>query len=461
MSKKQSLAMQILNHPQVTEVDFGGAAGGGKSLLVCLWMLTELLKYPGIRIGLGRKEGNRLRQTTVITLLREAHPIMGVLPSEYRFQDQAGLITYANGSQIQLVDLNYQPSDPDFDTLGSTLFTHVVIEEVGEIRKKAKDVFGARANRWKNEEYGILGKVVLTQNPSQNFTRQEYYEPYKKMGMGDYRIWPFGDVYVGDTKMVAYRAFIKSLPTDNPFISKNYIEKLKTLPDQERKRLFEGNWDYMDDSDGLFPSLLLDRSTAYELPEERNPKYIGVDVADKGKDKTMISLIEGGVATIQRHLSVDTTGEKPISELYALELIKFAQQHGFTPATASHIAIEGNGVGVGMRDFMRSKGWFITVYEATSISRSAGYWKLHTNLEDGTLMIHNDFDQSDEGEVRKQLGAHTYDTDDQLRVIVLQKKKIKEELGYSPDEADSLMISNWVMSGGNPDPKQDQSRIIF
>lgn len=467
LSERQDTAFKIIDNPQVTEVDFGGAAGGGKTLLVCLWMLKELRKYPGIRIGLGRKEGVRLRQTTVVTLLREAHPLMNVKDKDYRYQDQKGIITYKNGSSIQLVDLAYQPSDPDYDTLGSLNFTHIVIEEVGEVKKKARDVFGSRKNRFLNAKYGIVGKTVLTQNPSQNFTRQEFYEPYKKLGMGPYRMWPIGQVEVSPGVMkVAYRAFIKSLPTDNPFLPRNYIEVLKGLPMQERKRLFEGNWDYMDDSDGLFGSLLMDRATAYQFPEERSPKFIGVDVADKGKDNTVVSLIENGVATVQVELKVDTTGEKPISELYANALIKFAQQHGFTANQAKNIAIEGNGVGVGMRDFMRSKGWYVSIYEATQKSRSAAYWALHVALDGGDentpqLTIHNEFDQSAEGEVRKQLAVHTYDTGPDLQAIVLQKKKVKEELGYSPDHADSLMIANWIACGGDPDPKKDSSRIIF
>lgn len=423
-------------------------------------------KYPGIRIGLGRKEGTRLRQTTVHTLMNEAHPLMGIIKSDFRFQDQRGVIQYMNGSSIQLMDLNYQPSDPDFDTLGSINFTHVVIEEAGEIRKKARDVFGSRANRYLNDKYNLVGKTVLTQNPSQNFTRQEFYDPYKKMGMGSHRLWPIGDVEVNKKMLTAYRGFVKSLPTDNPFLPRNYIERLKRLPPQEKKRLHDGNWDYMDDDDSLFPGLLMDRATAYEIQEERSPKYIGVDVADKGNDKTVLSLIENGIATKQVELNVNTTGEKPISHLYGMELIKFAQQHGFTPSDAKDIAIEGNGVGVGMRDFMRSKGWFITIYEATSISRSAGFWGLHQSLGGGDegykkLMIHKDFDYTEEGEVRKQLAVHSYDTDEQLRVKVLSKKKIKEELGYSPDHADSLMITCWVMNGGLDDPKKNSSRIIF
>lgn len=422
----------------------------------------ELRKYPGIRIGLGRKEGIRLRQTTVVTLLREAHPIMGVKDKEYVYQDQRGVITYKNGSQIQLIDLNYQPSDPDYDTLGSLNFTHVVIEEAGEIRKKARDVFGSRKNRFMNDKYNIVGKTVLTQNPSQNFTRQEFYEPYKALGMGSHRIWPIGDVEVAPGVMkVAYRAFVKSLPTDNPFIPRNYIEVLKNLPPQEKKRLLQGNWDYMDDDDVLFPSLLLDRASIGELDDETNPprKFIGVDVADKGKDKTIVSLLVNGQLRDQRRLQVDTSGEKPISELYSLELIKYAQQHGLNANQARQVAIESNGVGVGMRDFMRTKGWFCTDYVATSQSRSDGYYRLHTAMDEGSFQIWNQI--STMTELRKQLMVHTYEFDDKLQPKVLAKKKIREELGYSPDEADSAMIANWVAQGGTIDPKQDSSRIVF
>lgn len=425
-------------------------------------MLLQCRKYPGIRIGLGRKEGTRLRQTTVITMLREVHPVMGVGPLDYVYQDQKGLITYRNGSQIQLFDLNYQPSDPDFDTLGSLNLTHVVIEEAGEIREKARVVFGSRKNRFMNREYNLVGKTVLTQNPSQNFTREEFYEPYKALGMGSHRLWPIGEVEVSPGVLkVAFRGFVKSLPTDNPFLPRNYIEVLKNLPPQERKRLFEGNWDYTDDDDVLFPGQLFDRATCYTRPESEGlpRKFMGVDVADKGKDKTIVSLLVDGVLIQQQRLTVDTSGEKPISELYALALIKFAQQHGFSAQDASKIAVEGNGVGVGLRDFMRSKGWYITVYEATHKSRSSGYYKLSTCMDEGSFKVDNELPTK--AELRKQLATHTYEFGPDLQPVVLPKKKIKEVLGYSPDEADSAMIANWVAQGGAFDPTKDQSRIIF
>ena len=151
LSVKQNLAFSLLNDPQVVELDYGGGAGGGKSGLVALWMVLQCRQYPGIRIGLGRKEMVRLKQTTLVTILKEVHPMLGIKESEYRFKGDSNTIIYMNGSEIQLFDLAWQPSDPDFDTLGSLNLTHVVIEEIGEIREKAKDVFGSRKDRYLNE----------------------------------------------------------------------------------------------------------------------------------------------------------------------------------------------------------------------------------------------------------------------------------------------------------------------
>ncbi len=467
LSEKQLKTFELLEDEQVVELDFGGAAGGAKSWTVCLWAVLQCRNYPRIRIGIGRRELVRLKQTTLYTLLREVHPKIGILDSDYRFKGDSSTIIYSNGSEIQLFDLAYSPSDPDYDTLGSLNLTHVIIEEIGEVQKKAKDVFSSRKDRFLNDEYGITGKVVMTQNPSQNFTRNEFYEPYKRLGGGEYQKWPIGKMYVKrkvngemiDVQKDAYRVFVKSLPMDNPFISRNYIETLKRLPPQERKRLYEGNWDYLDDDGGLFTSALIDKAIQYQQPAQVHPQFIGVDVADKGKDKTIVTLIQDKVVVKQISLNVDTTGQVPISELYALELIKFAQQHGFDSRAASNIAIESNGVGVGMRDFMRSKGWFITEYTATSNSRSEGFWNLHVSLEEGSLKLCLDNDTLTE--LRKQLSLHTYEMNDKLLAVVERKKIIKQTLGYSPDYADSLMIANFVRLGGGLDPKQNINRIIL
>lgn len=464
LSTKQSLALSLLDDPQIVELDFGGAAGGAKSWTVALWMILQCRNYPGIRIGLGRKELQRLKQTTLVTILREVHPVLGVKESEFRFRGDSNTLIYENGSEIQLFDLAYQPSDPDYDTLGSLNLTHVVIEEVGEIREKAKEVFGSRKDRYLNHKYGITGKLVMTQNPSQNFTRNQFYNPYVAHGGGEYQKWKIGSVYVNGEERDGYRCFVKSLPTDNPFLSKNYIETLKRLPTKERKRLYEGNWDYADDEDSLFKADLLERTiikNPHSSFSEAPMKFLGVDVADKGKDKTIVSLMIDGVLMNQVRLNVNTEGEAAISQLYADALIRYAQRNGFTQATAKQIAIEGNGVGVGMRDALRSRGWFVSVYTATAKTRSEGYYNLMLDMDAGKVKIYDQMETLDE--LRRQLMTHSFEMNDKLEPSVIQKKKIKEVIGHSPDEADSAMIANWIRRGGAyaDDPRRNQNRILF
>lgn len=473
------IAWNQFNDPTTVDLLTGGGAGSSKSFLMCIIMVLCCRDYPGVVLGLGRKEMKRLKQTTVVTLINKVHPYLGVQEHEFRYKSQEGVIEYTNGSKIVLVDMAYQPSDPDFDTFGSLEFTHVFIEEVGEIHMKAVEVLSTRKNRMLNKEYGIVGKTYMTCNPSKNFLRQDYYLPFKKLeeenGNKYIQRWKRGNVFLADGRKVdAYRAFVRSTAFDNPFIDPNYIEELRTKKPQERKRLLEGDWNYTDDDDSLFPSMLLDKGTAYTMPEPQYNaqgqilfnKFIGVDVADKGKDDTVVTLIENGVVTHQKTLIIDKTRDEETGQekksaaiQYTDELIKFAQQHGFTIANSRNIFIEGNGVGVGMKTAMVMRGWNASIFENTTSNRAWGYYNMSLDMDDGSFKVLMGID---DGELARQLGAHTYTYENNTPRLIT-KEKLKKELGRSPDNADSLMIANWGRRGGvaQADPKANQSRVVF
>lgn len=457
-------AYGLFNDPQVTQLLYGGGAGSGKTILLGLLIALRCRNYPGVKEGLARKELKRLKQTTLATLLYKVHPMLGIKPDDFKYNTLESFIEYRNGSMILLLDLASQPSDPDFDSFGSLELTDVFIDEGGEVDKKAVDVLASRTSRWMTKEHGIVGKLVMSCNPSQNFLRSEYYEPFMRLGGGSSQKWPIGEVWINDEKKTAYRAFVRSTVLDNPFIDKNYMENLKTLPDQERRRLLDGDWNYADGDNTLFKAAILDRATVYELPpqSERFDKFIGVDVSDLGGDKTVVTLCESGVITKQVTIDLQDAkvGEKPVSYILADELIKFAQQNGFTSNYARHIAIEGNGVGAAARDAMRVRGWFTAIYTATMNSRGESYYNFMLDMDAGRIRILNGID---DGTLRKQLAAHTYEMVDQ-KPRVAKKERIKQLLGgASPDFADSANICNWIRAGGagRYDPKKAQSRVRF
>ena len=118
LTKKQSQAWKLLMDDKTNIVLYGGSAGAGKSWLGCLWVTTLCLKYNGIRCLIGRTVLQQLKLTTLNTLF-EVLQQMGLKSGEhYVYNGQSNVITFNNKSEIILKDLQFQPSDPNFDSLG-------------------------------------------------------------------------------------------------------------------------------------------------------------------------------------------------------------------------------------------------------------------------------------------------------------------------------------------------------
>lgn len=463
ISEVQSLAMEQFDDPQVVSIVFGGGAGGGKSFLIGLLAAIAAKKYPGTRWALARKELKSLKQTTLTTLISKVHPILGIGDNDYKLNLLDSTLQYTNGSQLLLLDLTAKPSDPEMESLGSLELTGAFIDEVGEVNKKPFDILSSRVNRWKNKEYGITGKVISSCNPSPGFVRQEFFDKYDKLGAGRIQRWQNGHVWVDGKRIPAYNAFIRSTVLDNPFIDDNYVESLRRMAPQEKKRLLEGDWNYMDEDDSLFTMALVDKMTVFEMPTfERDEdgnlldkdgkikkfnKYIGVDPADTGKDKTVITLVEEGIISKQIEVASPSGKDDSIGFFIAGKLIEFAEKNGFTKHSARNITIEGNGIGASLRDAMRVLGWVINVYMATLQTRNEGYYQFKIDGDEGRIKFLNTV--LDQGELLKQLAAHHYDLDTG-KPRITPKKDLRKVLGVSPDHADSAMIANMAANQFKP-----------
>ena len=444
---------------------------------MCMGMAIVILarKYPGIRFFVGRKTLKSLKQSTINTLLTKVHPLMGVKDDEFAIHYQDMTMDYKNSSKIIFGELETQPSDPDFSRVGSLEIDVAFIDEAGEITLEAKNAIKSRVGRGiMTSKYDIPGKLILSANPSSNFLRQEYYDNYIRLGGGSFQKWQIGEITLSEGtpnehKIPAYRGFLRMGAYDNPFLPQSYIDNLKTLPDRQRKRLLDGNWDYLDEDDMLFKSGLLEKAMAYEIPQDNQVVKplvaIGCDIADKGKDRSVFTLVKNGVAITQKVSSVQTnweqTSEKPLGALLADELIEFAQRNGITSKEARNIAIETNGVGASIRDIMKMRGWYITEYVATHKSRSENYYQLMLDMDSGALKVAHDLIGLDD--LKRELSAHTYEMVNQ-EPSVCKKDKIKQAIGRSPDLADSLCIANFARNQAtNPalNPKLNRNRIIF
>lgn len=430
-------------------------------LLIALWSKM----YPGVRFFVGRKTLKSLKQSTINTLLNKVFPALGITYDEYRMHFQDMTLDFVNGSTIIFGELDWMPSDTDYARLGSLEIDIAVVDEAGEITQEAKNALKSRTGRGVlAQNYGIPGKLLMSCNPQQGWLKTEFYDVFEKNGGGFFQKWPFGEVEIKGEKKPAYRAFLRMWAYDNPFLPESYIDNLKALPDRERKRLLEGNWNYADDDNMLFKSGLLDKATTYDLPSGEFDSYIGVDVSDRGKDKSVFTLIKNGIVVNQKVSAVqmnwDTQSEKPLGRLLADELVAFAMQNGFSSKDAKRIAVECNGVGASIRDNLKLRGWYIYEYVATHKTRSEGFYQLMLDFDDGSLKLYHEMAGLDN--LRKELAAHTYEMREQTP-DVCKKDKIKQVLGHSPDFADSLMIASYIrhIHTDKKDDRHNANRIVF
>ena len=131
-------------HSQVkTEVFFGGSAGPGKTFLGCLWLVTECLRYPGIRCALFRATYDDLLASSLVTL-NEVVSKMGLNEGKhYRYAEGKGFRFY-NGSVIELDYLKPEPKDPNYTRLGGRSYTHAFVDECDQVEERG---FGVLASR--------------------------------------------------------------------------------------------------------------------------------------------------------------------------------------------------------------------------------------------------------------------------------------------------------------------------
>lgn len=419
---KQNNAIYFLKDNSTKEILYGGAAGGGKSAIGCLWLIEMCQRYPGTRWLMGRAKLKTLKETTLNTFfdLSQELGINGM----YKYNSMSNIITFYNGSEIILKDLFLYPSDPNFDSLGSLEITGAFIDECNQIVLKAWQIVMSRC-RYKLNIYSLIPKMLGTCNPAKNWTYQRFYKPDK------------------EGTIPRERRFIQSLPTDNPHLPDSYLESLLGLDKNSRERLYYGNWEYDDDPSALISiDAIGDYFNARHLKAEGD-KYITIDVARKGKDKTVFRVWHGWVC-VQRYgidksdLTVVVNKAKELQARFQVPL--------------SHVVADEDGVGGGVVDFLRCKGFVngsrplkeligqeYVVPNYLNLRSQCGF-KMAEMVEKRLIgeVLTDEGVRDIVSEEMEQIKQKDIDKDG--KVAIIGKEVIKANIGRSPDEWDSIMM---------------------
>lgn len=417
---RQKQAWDILQDTETTELLFGGASGGGKSHLACVWLVFSCLRYPGSRWLMGRAVLKRLKDSTLLTFFQICKE-WNLKPNEdYNYNSIEGIIKFFNDSTIYLKDLFLYPSDPEFDSLGLTEFCGAVIDEASEITIKAKNILMSRL-RFKLEKFNLIPKLLICSNPSKNFLYYDFYKPWK------------------ENKLPAYRKFLPAFVKDNPYISPHHLENLKKLDKVSKERLLYGNWEYDDD-----PTKLFNYDSIVDLftnEAERGQKYCTVDVAGRGRDKTVLTFWDG----------LFITNIKVMENISSEELDTILIENRIQ---RSHCLVDEDGVGFGLvkdlsgvQGFVNNARPFKSKEEKeTSLQnfrnlKAQCWFELANYVNSGRMGIYRNIDAKIKEKIIEDLEQIKQSNPGKDQPLsILTKEEIKENLGRSTDYGDSIFM---------------------
>lgn len=454
-NSKQLQAVEAWIDNTTEEILYGGGKGGGKSYLGASLISGDALIYPNTYYFIARAELTDLRKFTIPTI-HEVFKNWGLKIEEYTtFNGQDNCYNFTNGSKVFLLACKEIPSDPLFERFGSMQMTRGWIEEGGEIAETAKSNLWLSIGRWKNQEYGLKKKLLITANPKKGWMKRDFIDPYKQ------RCLPKS------------RKFISALVIDNPYLPQDYVDTLRNEKDVvRRQRLFEGNWDYDEDLDSLISFDALTDAFSNTITKDGN-KYMIIDVARLGQDSTVFSFWDGlELYKIEQFHKQDTqTTIQKAKDFASAEKIPY-----------SHIIVDEDGIGGAVVDGMFGVKGFIaqTTPLPTASEIRARQQKIEhhlipkrnfTNLktqcafklaelinEHKIAFSVPEYREIIIEELSALLRQKDIDSDGKLKIK--SKEDVKAELGKSPDIGDTIIYRAWFELQKETIPSSEERVIV-
>lgn len=418
---KQQEALKILTSRYVSEVMYGGAAGGAKSWTGGAWETFSALAYPETRYFIGRNQLTDLRKSTKVTM-EKIFKTYDITKKDYSYNGQDNYYEFSNGSRIDLLPLRYLPTDPLFERFGSAEYTAGWIEEGGQVAEGAFEVLRTRVGRHNNDRYGLAPVLFVTANPKKNWLYYRYYKAYVEGLLPD------------DIRVLLSRV------DDNPFIESVYKTNLEKLRDAVAKaRLLYGDWDYDNNPNALIDRLALDALCNNPLADRSGYYYLTADVARQGSDKSVIMVWRGHtVVHIEEHPLNDIPG-------IAGRILALMQQYRIP---AYRAVADEDGVGGGVVDICKIRGFHNggKVFNGENFVnlKTQCIYKTASAINDNIYSIDCALTSKQWETIRtelEQLQNGKPDTDGKM--VAKTKEAIKRDIGRSPDYSDAFIMRKY------------------
>lgn len=432
---------QVMFHsrPEMYKL-YGGALGGGKTGAIVNEAIQLLLDYPGNFGLLMRKTWPSFRDTA-LPQLEKFMP--RELVSFWNLTDK--IIGLLNGSRLRYGGIG--DGKDDWQNFMGGEYGFIALDQAEEFSEQEFKMLSTRL-RLKLPE--IRYYFLLTCNPSQGWLKERFIETSRPNHI-----------------------FIPALPTDNlANLPSDYLQNmLQILDENQVKALLKGDWNAAGAPDDLYSYLQL-KEAFDRKPEGGFPIEYGVDAARSGDDKTAITRREG--MTVRLVFSAQgldlmrSTGEI-WRDIFALPLAKLIKD-GLKRIT---IKVDADGLGAGIVDRLEEqkaekealvmgsimaglskkeqeeieKSGFKFRFDIVEIHGAAAardkvrfrnqraeiHWGLRELLKDLSLPLPR--------EVMSQFLSIKYKVNSAGQIEIIEKDKIKEKLGRSPDEAEAVIYA--------------------
>lgn len=457
LTDRQDEAWDVLSDPNVDDILYGGAKGGGKSFELVVWAYSEACRYielfnlqptdNPIHVGwIGRKQAVDFKGTTLATWRK-------IIPSDmYELKGGSDKeVTHILIAGTIAIDYGGLDSVKAVEKFNSAEYAFVCVDQAEETTLDDIAVLTASL-RLKINDTALNYKAFYTANPRQCWLKNYFI------------------LNPGPTSR-----FIQALPSDNPHLPETYIARLKKSFGHRPELLeayLNGKWDSFEGADQVILQRWLGDAKQRNAYVPFIKEFLVCDTARYGDDNTVIFHMIN--ADIEDKWSLPKTPSTEISNRLAI----LSHQYDNCQIVVESI---GSDVGAAVIDELIALGREVIQFNpagetskymvvGTTPAGKEIRKKLYGNLRgeawsEAAIKLQTGILDKESGMPLCCPGMYER-LENQLitprykflkgKVLIEEKAEIKkpERLGESPDDADTYIISLWAWD--KIDKKEDR-----
>lgn len=416
LTQKQDQAYGHLTSPLDVDLLYGGAKGGGKSFLFCLWVYAwslHLIKLFGLDknppehplpIGfIGRKRAVDFTKTTLETFKK-------IIPQEeYTINEQDKEIVFRKKVKVYFGGLDDQQNINKFN---SAEFAFIAIDQAEETDRSDVGVLQASL-RLRHNGVTPPYKQLYTANPAECWLKQDFILEGKGI-------------------------YVKALYSDNPHLPTGYdktMEKAFAFDEALLRAYRDGDWDAIQSDYVLIPSSKIEALRTNTFVEYVTRELVSCDPS-----------LGGDEAPIYRMRNTEIISSKVLHERDTMKLVGMCD-FMMREVACFNFVYDCIGIGAGVGDRMKELGWNVFPINSSSPSEDPRFYNLRAEMwfYVSELVRQGKCVYPKDDELRRQLSSVKFLPPGSGGQIKLEPKEItKKRLGCSPDRADTFVMGVWA-----------------